>query len=274
MFCVFQNLKPELETIRQTNNLAKISQKEREIADRIQDKVSRFSYKSSADNPAEMTANQYINCVGASTLGGALMKEAGLYYLVGSVPKHSILFLVTSDGEVEWRDMLDPSLNEKLTDEMIEGRKKDGTPLTIKDIAAFGQKPTPEGLMFDIKSYEKYKEKLGWVREGQRRYVAVFEPEYGQQIQILNNMGDTLLDLDLNKEAVETYRQAIALDPKDVDPYNGLGEALSNLGLYKEAIEAYRKFINLADKKQDDYWIKQAKGIITELKKKAASQLR
>ena len=123
------------------------------------------------------------------------MKEAGLNYLVGDVPEHSILFLVTSDGQVEWRDMLSASFNERLTDEMIKGQKRDSKPLTTNDIIAFSQKPSPEGLMFDIDSL-KYRKKLPWVQEGQRQYVTIFEPEYGQQIQILYNTGNALSSLD------------------------------------------------------------------------------
>jgi tetratricopeptide (TPR) repeat protein len=235
-------LKAELETIRQAGDFAKISQKEREIADRIQSAVAGFPYLADANNPAEMVANQYINCVGASTLGGALMKEAGLNYLVGNLPEHSILFLVTSDGEIEWRDMLNASFNGKLTDEMIEGREKDGAPLTVRDIAAFSHKPTPKGLMFDVKS-DRYKKKLSWVKEGQREYVTVFEPEYGQQIQVLNNTGNALSNLGRAEEAIEAYRQAVAVDPKYASPYNGLGNALRSLGRAEEAIEAYRQAI-------------------------------
>jgi len=292
-------LKAKLEAIRQTGDLSKISQKEREITDRIQGAISSFPRQLGANNPADIVANQYINCVGASALGGALMKEAGLNYLVGDVPEHSILFLVTSDGEIEWRDMLNASFNEKLTDEMIEGRKKDGAPLTVRDIAAFSHKPTPKGLMFDVKS-DKDKKKFSWVKEGQRQYVTVFEPEYGQQIQILNNTGNALLSLGRKEKAIEAYRQAVAVDPKFAHPYNGLGNALSylgrkeeaieayrqavavdpkfaypynglgnallSLGRKEEAIEAYRKFIDLADKKNDDFWIKRAERIIAELK--------
>lgn len=225
-------LRIDLEAIRQNGDPASIASKEREIADKIQKTVSSFPYKSKANNPSEMVASQYINCVGASTLGGALMKEAGLNYLVGNVPDHSILFLVTSDGKVEWRDMLNVSFNEHLTDEMIRGQKRNGESLTVNDVVAFSQKPTPEGLMFDIDS-PKYREKLPWVKENQHQYVTVFEPEYGQQIQILNNAGN----------------------------------ALAVLGRQEEAVEAYQKFIDRADKKDDDYWIKRAEQIIVELKK-------
>ncbi len=260
-------LKTDLEAIREGGDKASISKKEREIADIIQQAVSDLPYKLDANNPSEMVANQYINCVGASMLGGALMKEASLNYLVGDVPEHSILFLVTSDGQVEWRDMRHASFNEDLTDEEIEGRRKDDKPLTVADIVAFSQKPRSEGLMFDIDS-PKYREKLSWVKEGQRQYVTVFGPEYGQKIQILNNTGATLCRFGYHEEAVEAYRQAIEVDPKIAYPYNGLGNALRSLDRNEEAVEAYRMFIKLLkDKTGDDYRIKRVEQIIAKLKK-------
>ncbi|MDP3769358.1 MAG: tetratricopeptide repeat protein [bacterium] len=235
-------LKNELQTARKSGDTARISAKEREIADTIQSAIGSFPYKLNANNPAEMVANQYINCVGSSMLGGAFMKEAGLNYLVGDVPQHSILFLVTENGNVEWRDMLSATFNEKLTNEMIVGDKKDGSPLTVRDIVAFSDNPKPEGLMFDIKSVT-YRNKLHWVKEGQRQYVTVFEAEYGQQRQVLSNTGSVLLSLGRNEEAIEAYRQAVTAYPKFMYPYNGMGNALVNLRRNEEAIEAYRQAI-------------------------------
>ena len=245
-------MKADLEVIRQKGDATSITSKELEIADKIQKAVSGFPYQSTANNPAEMVVNQYINCVGASTLGGALMKEAGLNYLVGDVPDHSILFLVTSDGSVQWRDMLNASFNEYLTDEMIKGQRRDGKLLTVSDIVAFSQKPSPEGLMFDIDS-SKYREKLSWIREGQRQYVAVFEPEYGQYIQILNNTGNALANLRRHEEAVVAYRQAIGVNPKYAYAYNNLGCALANLRRHEEAVEAYRQAIGVDPKFASPY---------------------
>lgn len=237
-----EQLKAELEVVRESGSLTRISAKERKIADKIQRAVSGFPYEVGANNPTEMVANRYINCVGASMLGGALMEEAGLNYLVGEVPGHSILFLVTSDDHVEWTDMLKPLFNEHLTDEMIDGHKTDGSPLTIANIVAFSKNPIPEGLMFDIKG-KKYRKKLPWVSEGQRQYVTVYDPEYGHHLQLLNNTGYVLLNLGRYDEAIEAYRKVIAIDPKHALSHYGLGNALSGLGRYDEAIEAYHKAI-------------------------------
>ncbi|MDO8559384.1 MAG: tetratricopeptide repeat protein [bacterium] len=294
-------LKSELKKVRQSGDVVKIDNKEREIANRIQLAVSNFTFKPSANNPSEIVVNSTINCVGASMLGGALMREVGLNYLVGDVPEHSILFLVTSDGHVEWRDMLNSQFNENLTDEMIVGNKKDGSPITVTDIIAFSQKPKPEGLMLDIKS-EKYRDKLPWVKEGQRQYITLFEPEYGQKIQVLNNTGEVLSSLGHNEEAIEAYRQVITLDPKFAYPYNNLGNALGRLGRNEEAIKSYReaialdpeynnphynlgiafrnlgrneeaikeyqKYIELSDKQKDAYWIERVEKIIAKLENK------
>ena len=247
-------LKDELEVIRSTGESEEISQKECEIADKIQNAVSSFPYKSEANNPSEMVATQYINCVGASALGGALMKEVGLDYLVGSVPGHSILLLITSDGQVEWRDMQNPSLNDRLADEAIKGHKKDGTPIRVQDIAAFSHNPSPEGLTFNINKGIKYKKNLfRRIKKDRRLSVTVFEPEYGQQIQVLNNTGCALEEVGLREEAIEAYRQAAALDPKDTVLYGNLGNTLRSLGRNKEAVEAYQRAVAIDTKNAQAY---------------------
>ncbi|HLD27154.1 MAG TPA: tetratricopeptide repeat protein [Patescibacteria group bacterium] len=294
-------LKAELESVRKTADTTKISTQERKIANIIQKAVSNFPFQSRANNPSEIVKNQYINCVGASILGGILMREAGLNYLVGDMPNHSILFLVTNDNHVERRDMLKLLSNVELTDEMITGTKNDGSPMTVSDIIVFSQKPYPEGLMFDIKN-EKYRDKLDRLQRRQKQFLAVFSPEYGQQIQVLSNIGNALFSLGYYEESIEAYRQtviaytkypyvyynlggnffnlryykeaikahqqAIAINPHFVHSYNGLGNALSSLGRKEEAIEAYQKFIDLADIQKEERWIKRAEKIIAELKNK------
>ncbi|MBI2057980.1 MAG: tetratricopeptide repeat protein [Candidatus Yanofskybacteria bacterium] len=231
-------LKTELEDVRQSGSIVKISDMEQKITDKIQGVVSRFTYKSMASSPSEMVASQLINCVGASVLGGALMKEVGLNYLVGHVPEHSILFLITKNGHVEWRDMLSAKFNEELTDEMITGRKKDGSRITVKDIAEFSRNPKPRGLTFALT-----KSKMTWLKKWQRQDVTVFEAEYGQKVQVLSNMGAALFDLGRYEEATEVYRWAIAVDPEYVYAYNNLGSALFLLGRYEEATEVYQQGI-------------------------------
>ncbi len=291
-------LRTNLENARKSGNAEQISVLEREIADKIQQVVRSFPYQSDGNDPAKMLANQHINCVGASILGGALMKEAGLNYLVGMVPGHSTLLLVTEDGRVEWRDMLSAIGKKELTNTMITGKNKEGSPLTVRDIVALSRNPNQQGLMFYIKS-STYPYKLSWVKKGALSHVSVHQPEYGQQLQVLNNTGTVLSELGHYKEAllaywkaiaidrtsaypynglgnmlsylgnhkiaIVAYRKAIAIDPTSPHPYNGLGNALHELGQHKKALVAYHRFIELADKENDTYFIERAERIIAEL---------
>lgn len=137
------------------------------------------------------------------------MGEAGLNYLIASIPRHSILFLITNDGQVEWRDMLMPKFDENLTNEMIVGKSKDGAPLNVADIVAFSRRPTPEGLMFDKVYNPKYEEAMYSMDDKHRQYMTLLEPGYGQKIQILQNiaialrgMGDDALYPDTQKNTI------------------------------------------------------------------------
>ena len=51
------------------------------------------------------------------------------------------------------------------------------------------------------------------------------------------------------EEKIEACKQAIRIDPDDVDAHYNLGYAYGNLGMYKEAIEVYKQAIRI---KPDD----------------------
>lgn len=241
-----KKLKAELDRARKSGNLEKISRKEREIADKIQNAVSTFPYRVNANNPSEMIAEQYINCVGASILGGALMKEVGLNYLVGSLPGHSVLLLVASDGQVELRDMLKkPSSNLKLTDEIIKGQKENGLPITLEDIVKFSQKPKATGLTFDIK--EKTNKNFSLEEGNKHPYrVVVFGAEDGQLAQLLHNTGQLVFQkMGLLEEAAVAHKEAIRFALRDFHPHHSLGNIFYLLGFYKEAIKFFREAIKI-----------------------------
>lgn len=288
-------LKSELDLVCQKGDIIAVSNKEREITDKIQIIISNFKRNDDVDNPSEMIASQEINCLGASMLGGALMQEVGLNYLVGRVRDHSILFLITSDDKIEWRDMLKPKSNTLLNNEEIEGQKNDGSSITVGDILEFSKNLKSKSLTFSIKG-EGYRKKFPWIKEGQRQFVNIFKPEEGQQIEVLNSLGGIFCNLKRYKEAVEIFRQAIVVDPNYAYSYKGLGSALLNLGHKDEAIKAYyqavtldseyahaynslgnvlldfgrkdeafevyKKFIDLADIQNDHYLIKRAERIL------------
>jgi len=253
-------LKTELEEAHKTGDITKISAKEREIASKIRNVISQFTKEDNAHNPSEIIANQCINCVGASTLGGAFMQEIGLNYLVGLVPEHSILFLVTSDRKVEWCDM-NLNFSAELTNDSINGQKSDSTPLTTADIIEFSTKTHSEELMFNV---DKNHIDFSWVKENQGQFVIISKPRYGQEAQLLSNIGRSLNGLgDMQKDpddktnyylqAVEARRQAIMLSPKNSYLYNGLGYSFLNSGDYEKAIKSFQQAITINPEYLDAY---------------------
>lgn len=288
-------LKSELDLVRLGGDVVTISNKEREITDKIQKVINKFKRNDDIDSILEMITNQEINCLGASMLGGALMQEVGLNYLVGRVRDHSILFLITSDDKIEWRDMLKPKSNALLNNEEIEGQKNDGLSITVGDILEFSKNPKSKSLTFNIKG-EDYRKKFPWIKEGQRQFVNIFKPEEGQQIDVLNSLGSiflkskrykeavelfhkaitidpnyaylykglgsALLNLERKDEAIKAYYQAIIIDPEYTHAFNSLGNALLDVGRENEAFEMYKKFIDLADIQNDHYLIKRAERIL------------
>lgn len=247
------DLRKQLDLVRKLGNKADISEMERNITNMIQDIVSSFKYGINASNPSEMIVNQEVNCAGASTLGGAEMQEVTLNYLVVSMPRHSILLLVTTDGQVEWRDMLHPENKLTLKDENIIGQKDNGKLLTVADIVAFSKDPKPEGINFIFKSGEY------------QRSMSVFGPEYGQKLAVLNNLA-IILEESVSKEKgskkyfetlnniVELYRETIRLNPKDAFIYSNLGICLYRLGNFEEAIRMFREGIKIDPNSSDNYY--------------------
>jgi tetratricopeptide (TPR) repeat protein len=67
----------------------------------------------------------------------------------------------------------------------------------------------------------------------------------GKLAEVHVYLGAALRDLGRPDEAIESFRQAIELDPKHVAAHNGLGLALHSLGQFHEAIRAYRKALEL-----------------------------
>lgn len=233
-------LKAELEETRKTGDKELIGAKEREIADKIQKAVSAFPYERYANNPSEMVANQYINCVGASTLGGALMKEVGLNYLVGCLPEHSALFLVTSDEHIFLVDMLSPFSSEELKGEEIRGI---GSDISVKDIVEFSRNPKPGFIMFDLLPGKLAEELSDILNE--RQNIQILEPDHGQQTQILENTAIAFYKLGMKDMAIETYRQMIAINPKNLYAHSNLGIIFEELGLKNKAAIEYKEAIKI-----------------------------
>ena len=223
-------LKQELEEIRQIGDVSKTSAKELQIAKNIHQAVASFPYDLNAQNPSEMVETQFINCVGSSILGGGLLDEVGIKYLHADLPEHSATVLITSDGKVYWQDFTPGNLKEnytEITTNMVDGG------MDLSNV-------TESGKTLHFIEWNPYNHQV----KGKLR-VRLLQPEMGSQCAILNNTGNTLLDLDRKEEAIEAYQKAIMLDPENATPYNGLGSVLSDLGRKEEVVDIYKKLIQI-----------------------------
>jgi Tfp pilus assembly protein PilF len=270
-------IKKDLDELRIEGNIEEIAKKERIVAYNIQKAVSNYPYSDWANNPSEMVVNQEINCVGASILGGTLLSEVGINYLVGHIPAHSILLLATSSGEIEYLDMLSPWIKHKLDKENISGKKKDGSEIELADILAFSKDPKQDVINFELVS-EDFISSDNLFKK-QITPITIYGPGFGQEIQILNNLGlknETnhkiensifvlelaynlspndpailknysigLIDIGEKDEVLEIYKKAIAENPYNNLFYSDLGDIFIELERYENSIEAYRKSIAL-----------------------------
>ncbi len=300
----------ELEEVRATGDVRLIADKEREIADKIQLVVSSFPFLSGSQQIVDLVESGMFNCRGASVLGGALFSELGINYLVGDVPKHSILFLLARDDTIEWRDMLAPQYNEILRAEMFDGDK-----ITFSDIERFAKKPTSDGLMVDVVG-DGYREKMSWVKKGQRQFVTFFPPVEGSQMQLLhgiayhlvslgwgegdtkkrreyflqaieacklsamynpqyeyahNKMGEVYCFLGEHEKAIPAFQKAMEINPRNSFCYYGLGTAFYGLGCKKEALEKYSQYLALADPETSSGWIAISERRMKELSREGES---
>lgn len=237
-----ERLATELQEVRASGDIARISNKEHEITDRIQSSVAKFPYEEASDAVTDIIVRQQMNCLGATILGGTLMREVGLPYLIAAPPEHVLLLLLRSDGGVEWRDMVDTVHNATLTDDMLDGHTKEGSRLGIRDIVDFYMNPTPDGLIFRIKD-DRCPKSISWVWEHGPKYFAVQGQEYGEQIHTLDNMGCEFHDLNRAEEALEILKRANALQPKEEGIYHNLAVQLHDLGRTQESIEMCREGI-------------------------------
>ncbi|BCX15227.1 MAG: hypothetical protein KatS3mg097_119 [Candidatus Parcubacteria bacterium] len=236
-----EQLKKELKTAYQSEDLKRISEKEIEIASKIQRAVSKFPYKISGHNPAQILIERYINCVGATILGGIFMKEVGLNYLVGGLPMHSIIILVTADGRLFLYDMQLTSAYEIKNKNLLPIKQEK---ITVQNIVDFAQDPdniydnlliniiTPHGIQIDEDSKDSQNKPV---------MLSLYKPEYGQRMQILFNTADAFIESGRLNEAAKIYEQLIAADTKYPYTYLGLGNIYAHKNNYNKAIKMYRK---------------------------------
>lgn len=238
-------LKSELETLKTSINtlddMATLGNREIEIAKIFQKSISRFPWDREICHTPEIAKEQKMNCVGASMLGGEMLRQAGIKYLGAKIGIHVFNVVVTSDGRVFWQDMQDglekpTPENEELTQEKISGEKSNGGPITTHDIVDFADNPANKSLNLRVNK-EFWKGQILTLQAPSR---GIFQNE-------LINSGFGLGNKGLNRQAIEVLQMAILVNPNDENIYEGLARAFFNLGDDKAAVINYQKAIDLSN---------------------------
>ena len=243
-----------LETARHARNPEHTVKVERDITGRIQKAIGGIPFRRGAHNIARLPEEGEINCLGASVLGSSIMHEIGINHLVGNIPGHSFLFLITADGGVEWRDMLYPDFDEKMRDSMLEGKGQDSPSPTVAVLAALGKNTgSGEKIMFRLRE-KKRAENLSvigrWDRE---EWVSAWHPEYGLPTQTLTFIAHNFSftgDKNHRTKGAEMYTKVFSSlldrDNHSSDVYFAIGAMLNVSGTAEDdnsAVEIYRKGI-------------------------------
>ena len=240
--------KHELDKLKQqaveTGDWSLVGQKEKKITDAIQSEVSRLKYEEDMNNPSEMILAQTRNCVGASILGGALLEEAGIDYLVAQLPEHSLLLVVTSDNKLLWRDMQSSEPNHEL---------KEGIMLPID-----GQvPPTLDSISSVVKTSKgsvSFRHKGSMLRGVSKNTpITLLPPKSGQECQVWGNFGNYLSDSEDYQLSIKAIEKALAIDPNDFGLWSAIGNNLIGLKNYPGAIEAYHRVLAF-DPDNADAW--------------------
>ncbi|GEM_PF-601630 len=237
-------LKVELDAIRKTRSITEIGNKEREIAFRIQKAVSKLPYEKRADKPSYILKHHVINCVGASLIGGSLLNEVGIRYMVGGTQDHSLTLLITSDKKVYVQDFLQtPDKNIELTKDTFMVKSLDGK--EIHELKKDDINPD------DLKIFES-----ALIMHPSSGFFAnrVFLPgNIGHQLEVANNFAAYLYRDKIYEEAIMALHHSLALDPKNPSTYRLLGHVFLNTKDYEKAIESLKKAIKLDLENFEEY---------------------
>lgn len=245
-------LKKIFDSLRRKGNVEELAAAELEFAHHIQEVVSSFPKREGGKYPFGLVSNQEMDCAGASMVGGVLLSELGISYLVADYPNHASLFVVTSTGQVESIDMIGTIDNFALNDDAITGINSAGSDIAVNDVVEFSRDPSRQSLKFDLSS-DSYNNFLANFKH-RKSPVTVYKPEVGLRLFVLNALGNRLRNNKRHSEAVNCFREAISLDPSYAGSYLNLGATFSILGRTQEAYNSFKKLNELEPNNPDAYY--------------------
>lgn len=230
----------ELETLYKTGEVQKLAEREREIITAVQRTISTYQYDKTTNHPADILAKKQMNCVGATMLGGSLLKKMGIDCVCAETGSHVLLITRTSDNKIFWQDMQDgleePGVlkNTELTPALVSGTDTAGSPITPETLSRFIKNPKKEALPLLVDK-----------KLTQHSSITLREFFAGIELNELINTGFMLPEEGKTEEALEILEIARQRDPENADIYIGFGKAYRKIGKKNEAIKAFAKALEL-----------------------------
>jgi tetratricopeptide (TPR) repeat protein len=214
----------------ETGDYTELAVAELDITDRLNKLISNIDYTEGATNPKHMIVGCELNCVGASLLAGSLLGELGIDYRVVGMLSHSCLTVITSDGQMCWRGMLEDASEFKftITDQNFLGG--DSVSSVIHTPGRIAEMTIDNPGYFHVK--EVFRARL-------------YPPILGQQVQMLHSLGALMDKKGDSNVAIAAYNQVLRFDPNDPDCYCDRGTGYYYKGDYDQDIADCNKAIEL-----------------------------
>ena len=212
-------LRAELDAVRATGDVVKISEKELQVVKKIHRAINGFKCNEKLDTPVDVIKIQEINCLWASLLASTFLEEVGIKHVSVDLVKHATLIIVTSDQSEYYRDFSLPYFTRQSRAKVVN---ENSTTANLQD---------GRPIVLDLEYPDSVKKSLE---------VTLFPPEQGLEYQICNNLASYLCRTWRPQEWAEAFKHAIAIYQ---DPYEccSLGDVLVTLKKPKEALDAYKK---------------------------------
>lgn len=225
----------------------RITKKQIEIAQKIQQAVSLYKYNKESYQPTQIIDGKTMNCIGATLLGTSLLEAADVDSLVVDIPYHALLFVITANQKVYWADMLDKNFNGYIENADIQGVLSSGRQVTIQDIVNFSKMTTEDTVQFQLTAHNP---KLKWIstRQDQSPFVNVYNQEIKGRALVLNSLGSELMEKGMYIESISALQMAHELCPNSSFVYNNLGCVYNYLHLYDQARDAFQKALQIDPK--------------------------
>jgi tetratricopeptide (TPR) repeat protein len=221
-------LRSELNEIRKTGDTDRITEKELQIVDLIQEEISKYEYQEGVSLPIDIQALEKINCVGATLLSSILFESIGIKYLEASVQKHSMVVVVTADGQAHYRDMRYKSLNTVISESEIGSNQ-------LENLTEYVAKPSERSL--DLEVNPEWYRKIIFGNDFIVPFLTLYHPKQGISSGVVNNLLWFLSeDVYKNKESINTLiallEEQVAIFPNDSSILFSLASAYIDVGEY------------------------------------------